>query len=108
MGRASSRYEKITNNEIGTVMKKILLVIYDPLIENDVLKDRIKLLGRSYVFWNNHWLVETNLTPEEAYHKIIDNGFENQSIFVSVINSKPSEGYWGMMNKALWSWLKNE
>ena len=108
MGRTSSRYEEITYNEIGTAMKKIILVIYDSSIENDVLKDRIKTLGRSYVFWNNHWLVETNLTAEEAYHKITDDGFENQSIFISVINNKPSEGYWGMMNKTLWSWLKNE
>lgn len=89
-------------------MKKVFLVIYESSIVNDVLKDRIKSLGRSYVFWNNHWLIETTLTAEEIYHKIADNGFEKQAFFISEIKNKPSEGYWGIMNKTLWKWLKNE
>lgn len=89
-------------------MKKIILIIHDPSLESEVLKDRIKSLGRSFVFWNNHWLVETNLTAEEVYNRISDNGFESQSIFISEIKNKPGEGYWGVMNKNLWSWLKNE
>ncbi len=89
-------------------MKKILLVIYDPATENEVLKDRIKSLGRSYVFWDNHCLVETDLTAEAAYYKIADNGFENESIFIIEIKNEVGEGYWGIMNGDLWDWLRNE
>ena len=48
MGRTSSRYEEITNNEIGTAMKKIILVIYDSSIENDVLK----VDGNNVIAWS--------------------------------------------------------
>jgi hypothetical protein len=89
-------------------MKKIILVIYNPSTENDVLKDRIKSLGRNYVFWNNHWLVETDLTAEQVYHKLAYDGFEKQSFFISEIKNKVSEGYWGVMNASLWDWLKNK
>lgn len=87
-------------------MKKIL-IIYDPSISNiDILHDRIKSLGRNYVFWNNHWLVETNLTAKEVYNKISVNEFKNNSFFVVEISDKISEGYWGVMNESLWDWLK--
>ncbi len=62
-------------------MKKVFLVIHELGIINDVLKDRIRSLGRSYVFWNNHWLVETDLTAEEIYHRIACDIFERQAFF---------------------------
>ncbi len=53
-----------------------------PQLSNlEVLHDRIKSLGRSYVFWNNHWLVETKLTAKEVYNKISANEFEKKIFF---------------------------
>ncbi|NCE72429.1 hypothetical protein [Odoribacter sp. Z80] len=89
-------------------MKKVFLVIHELGIINDVLKDRIRSLGRSYVFWNNHWLVETDLTAEEIYHRIACDIFERQAFFIVEITNKSREGYWGIMNRTLWKWLKNE
>ncbi len=89
-------------------MKKVL-VIYDQSISNiEVLHDRIKSLGRSYVFWNNHWLVETSLTAKEVYNKISANEFGKKSFFVVEISDKVSDGYWGVMDSSLWDWLKHK
>ncbi len=108
MGRQANGNEEYVNNEIGTDMKK-LLVIYDPSISNiEVLQDRIKSLGRNYVFWSNHWLIETNLTAEEVYNKISANEFEKKSFFVVEISDKVSDGYWGVMDGSLWDWLKHK
>ena len=30
------------------------LIIYDPSLDSEILRDRIKSLGESYSFWNNH------------------------------------------------------
>ena len=87
---------------------KTILIIYDPSIKAniDILKDRIKRLGDNYEFWENNWLVKTNLSPEEVYHKIIDKGFEGKSIFISRFNNLPNIGYWGMMKQSIWDWLR--
>ena len=87
---------------------KIMLVIYDPSKENEILKDRIRRLGKSYVFGGNHWLIKTHLSAKEVCKKITENEFENMSIFVTQINPTPGDGYWGMMNKSIWSWLKEK
>ena len=85
-----------------------LIIIYDVSIESDILINRIKSLGDNYVFWGNHWLVKTNYNAQEAYEKIVTNGYEGKSIFLARIDNRISIGYWGIMNKTLWEWLKNE
>ena len=87
-------------------MKKILLVIYDPSIENQILDDRIKSLGPSFVFWRNHWFVETNLSSKEVYQRISANEFETASIIIVELSSEKRK-YYGRMNTALWDWLKS-
>lgn len=87
-------------------MKKILLVIYDPSIENQILDDRIKSLGPSFVFWRNHWFVETNLSSKEVYQRISANEFETASIIIVELSSEKRK-YYGRMNTALWDWFKS-
>lgn len=88
-------------------MKKIILVIYDPAIDSDILRDRIKSLGRNYTFWGNHWFVETQYTTKEVYKKISANEFETSSILV-IEMSNDNNNYYGRMNTSLWEWLKVE
>lgn len=86
-------------------MKKIILIIYDPSIDNDILRDRIKSLGSNYSFWNNHWFVATTYTTKEVYEKISINEFEIASILI-IEMSKNNLNYYGRMNTSLWEWLK--
>lgn len=86
-------------------MKKILLIIYDPTLDNDILKDRIKSLGPNYTFWGNHWLVETTNNTKEVYEKISANEFETNSILVIEL-SREHYYYYGRMNPSLWDWFK--
>ena len=87
-------------------MKKIILVIYDPAIDNDILEDRIKSLGPNYTFWGNHWFIETTFTTKDVYEKLSSNEFEEVSILVVEL-SKNTLNYYGRMNTSLWDWLKN-
>ena len=88
-------------------MKNILLIIYDPALNREVLRDRIKSLGPCYTFWNNHWCVESNLSAKDAYETIITNsGFEFSSMIVLEV-PKASFRYYGRMNTTLWEWLKD-
>lgn len=88
-------------------MKKIILVIYDPSLDSDILRDRIKSLGPNYTFWGNHWFVETQYTTKEVYEKISANEFETNSILV-IEMSKDTYNYYGRMNTSLWDWLKTK
>ena len=87
-------------------MKKILLVIYDPTLDSDILRDRIKSLGANYTFWGNHWFVETNFTSKEVYQKISAGEFESNAILVVEISSESAKSYYGRMNTTLWDWFK--
>lgn len=84
------------------------LIIYDQNIESDVLVNRIKSLGNTYVFFENHWFVKTNKTAKNIYEAIALNGYERKYILIVQIHNVQETGYWGMMNKALWEWLRNE
>ena len=88
-------------------MKKIILVIYDPSLDSDILRDRIKSLGPNYTFWGNHWFVETQYTTKEVYEKISANEFETNSILV-IEMSKDAYNYYGRMNTSRWEWLKTK
>ena len=88
-------------------MKKIILVIYDPSLDSDILRDRIKSLGPNYTFWGNHWFVETQYTTKEVYEKISANEFETNSIVV-IEMSRDMYNYYGRMNTSLWDWLKTK
>lgn len=88
-------------------MKKIILVIYDPSLDSDILRDRIKSLGPNYTFWGNHWFVETSYSTKEVYEKISANGFETNAILV-IEMSKDTYNYYGRMNTSLWDWLKTK
>lgn len=86
-------------------MKKIILVIYDPSLDSDILRDRIKSLGPNYTFWGNHWFVETSYTTKQVYEKISANEFQTNAILV-IEMSKEAYNYYGRMNTSLWDWLK--
>lgn len=86
-------------------MKKIILVIYDPSLDSDILRDRIKSLGPNYTFWGNHWFVETSYTTKQVYEKISANEFQTNAILV-IEMSKDTYNYYGRMNTSLWDWLK--
>lgn len=88
-------------------MKKILLIIYDPTLDNDILRDRIKSLGPSYTFWDNHWLVQTQETTKSVYERIAFDNFETASILV-IEMSNQTLNYYGRMNTTLWDWLKDK
>ena len=93
-------------------MKKIILIIIDPSVDSDILRDRIKSLGPNYTFWGSHWFVKTSHTVKEVYDKITASDFETMSILVMELPGglKPhSHGYYyGRMNTSLWDWLKDE
>lgn len=105
MGGTSNRNEGYSKNEFGNIMKRIILVIYDPSLDSDILKDRIKTLGSNYTFWGNHWLVETTFTTKEVYQKLSAGEFETTSLIVIEMTTA-SGSYYGRMNTSLWDWLK--
>lgn len=88
-------------------MKKKLLIIYDPTIDSDILRDRIKSIGPCYTFWETHWFVETTLSTKEVYEKISAVEFVSNSIIV-IEMSDNSNNYYGRMNTTLWEWLKRK
>ncbi len=85
--------------------KKIILVIYDPSLDSDILRARIKSLGPSYTFWDNHWFVKTSLTTDEIYKKVSDEEFKTTALLVVEL-SENQNSYYGRMNPSLWEWFK--
>ena len=83
------------------------MVIYNPAIDNDILKDRIKSFGPNYTFWGNHWFIKTTCTTKDVYEKLSSNEFEAAAILVVEL-SQNALNYYGRMNTSLWDWLKNK
>lgn len=106
MGGTTNRNERNPKNVFGDGMKKIILIVYNPALDSDILRDRIKSLGPNYTFWGNHWFVETQSSPKEVYKKISADGFETSSLLV-IEMSQNQGNYYGRMNTSLWEWLKN-
>lgn len=86
---------------------KIYLIIYDPSLESDILKDRIQLMGlSSYSFWNNNCFIQTEMTTKEVYNYISKGGFETASILVIEMSTEDLS-YYGRMDPKLWEWLQS-
>lgn len=81
-----------------------ILITYNPSLDSEILKDRIKSLGDYYNFWNNHWIVKTKDGVKEVYNKLSRSPLEKELILV-VKFSKYKEGCFGRMNTRLWKWL---
>lgn len=100
------RFTFFHKSTITDAVMNTILIIYDISIESDILVTRIKSLGDNYVFWENHWLVKTEMTAKEAYERIATNGYEGKSMIVIRIDNRDEIGYWGVMNRNLWEWFK--
>ena len=83
------------------------LIIYDPSLDSEILRDRIKSLGESYSFWNNHWFIQTNNTPQQVYEQISKGDLAMESILVVNMASSGMR-YYGRMDVTLWEWLQNK
>lgn len=83
------------------------LIIHDPSLDSEVLRDRIKYLGESYSFWNNHWFVQTDKTPQEVYEQISKDDFSMEAILIVNMASSGMR-YYGRMDVTLWEWLQDK
>ncbi len=88
-------------------MANTILITHDPAIDSEILKDRIRSLGRNYNFFSNSWLVETELSAKGVYDKLIVGEFEQSSILIVQIETGIHE-YWGRMNPSLWEWIEEK
>lgn len=84
-------------------MKKIYIIIVSPELNNELIRERIKMIGPNYIFWDNHWLVSSAESAKEIYQKLSSEEFSLASIFVSELKT---ENYFGRMNTTLWDWMK--
>lgn len=82
---------------------QVYIIICDPSVDSDILRDRIKNIGPNYSFWDNHWIVKSNLTAKEIYEKISVDEFESTRISIFEITSN----YYGRMISSIWEWLRN-
>lgn len=83
-------------------MKKIYIIIVSSELDNEKIRERIKMIGSNYIFWDNHWLVSSSESAKDIYHKLSADEFNLASIFVAEINTT---NYFGRMNTTLWDWL---
>ena len=87
-------------------MNKIFIIILSEEYNTEIMRDRIKSIGPSYVFWDNHWLVTSELSAKDIYHKLSADTYEKASIFISELNVSSLSHYYGRMNTDLWDWIQ--
>ena len=83
-------------------MHKIYIIIIGEESDGDIMRDRIRAVGRNYAFWNNHWLVETTKSAQEIYERLSAEPYNQVEIFVSELDNS---NYYGWMNADLWDWI---
>ena len=85
-------------------MKKIYLIQYD--IDNKdstILIKKIKSLGSWINYFNDNWIIKTELSATEIYNQI-SVGFEDGSFLIIELK----KNFWGRMEPTLWEWLGKE
>lgn len=87
-------------------MNKVYIIIISDEYNTEIIRDRIKSIGQNYVFWDNHWLVESPESAKDIYHKLSADGYEKASIFISELNLTRVGSYYGRMKTGLWDWIK--
>ena len=87
-------------------MRKIYLIILGPSSDKDLLIQRIKTLGDTYiVFGNNIFVSSFYDSAKDVYNAIIGEAAEQQASVVLDLGTNP--GYWGYTRRELWSWLNS-
>lgn len=70
-----------------------ILITYNPSLDSEILRDRIKSLGEYYNFWN-HWIVKTNEGVKEVYNKLSRSPLEKERILVIKFSKDKEECFW--------------
>lgn len=86
------------------------IISYDADSNLDQLKSALKRFEGYYNFFQNSWLVKTEIgTAKEVYDELIRmSGCSSDRIVVfKVDGSSAPDSYWGRMNENLWEWMKD-
>lgn len=82
----------------------ILLITYDlhrPVQNYPELHEKIKKIGTWWHYLESTWLVDTSLTPQQAWEQIASQVDKDDSVFVVRIMSDHS----GWLPQKAWDWI---
>lgn len=85
-------------------MNKIYYISYDNQFFNKSIENNIKQMGAWFNFFNNQWLLETNLDPKDIYNRL-QNHQNPIRILVIEISIKSA---WGWMPNDAWNWINSK
>ena len=86
---------------------KTFLIVYSPTNNITELQARIRSLGDSFFFMDNHCLLsvqDDTMTAKQVFERLEGESKLN-SIFVSAISTNIERGYWGSMSRDFWDWI---
>lgn len=85
-------------------MNKLYLIQFrETTKDNSILIDRIKSLGSWVNYFNDNWIVQSNLTAKQIYEQL-SIGYAESSFFIIELSKTNS---WGRMETKIWDWLKS-
>ncbi len=85
-------------------MRKIYLVILGSDVNKDLLIQRIRELGDTYVVFGNNVFLSSELeSAQDVYNAMITEELGQQTSVVLDLGTRP--GYWGYTKKELWAWF---
>ncbi|WP_320051930.1 hypothetical protein [uncultured Acetobacteroides sp.] len=83
-------------------MNKSVYIIQHNITDSVTIENRIKTLGDWIKYFDNSFLLRSDLKAKDIYEKIsVD--FEKSNILIMEITSS---NYWGRMDVSLWKFLK--
>jgi len=85
-------------------MNKIYLVQCNH-VDAPFFGSRVQTLGDWIKYFENSWIVETNLSAKQVYEQLTVGDSTTKNIFIIELNKT---NYWGIMNNSLWEYLKKK
>lgn len=83
-------------------MSKLYLIQYQKGTDN-IIENRIKSLSPNWIkYFEDNFLIESDLGPEEIYNTIVTGTNEISILIIEISNNN----YYGRMKTNLWEWLK--
>lgn len=81
--------------------RRFFYINFDETNFDTELREKIKSLGPWLNYFGRSWLVETTLSCEEIYAKLVTTGKEYRILIVEI----SIKSYYGWMPLEAWNWL---
>ena len=88
-------------------MERLIIIIYKVGGNDEIIKDRIRLLGEWLNYFQGNWMVYTTFSVKEVYEMLCDDMPLNAQDKLLIMDVDLNN-YYGALPPEAWQWLRGK